>query len=176
MSVATLKQVPLRQVFPGLIVVASTVLALTTAAAAGTGKQIVREKPLMTGSNVPAPVRSILERACEDCHSENTVWPWYSHIPPISWQIYSDVEKGRALMDLSKWSDYTENQRRGYTVAIGAAIQNHLMPPSKYVRMHREARLSSDELELVRAWVLAEHKTARKQDLEAPIAFRSGRQ
>ena len=64
-------------------------------------------------------------------------------------------------MDLSKWSGYTDNERRGFTAAIGAAIQNRLMPPPKYLWMHREARLSSDELELVKAWALAKHKTSQ---------------
>jgi hypothetical protein len=149
---ATGKQVPLIRVCVGLIVVASIVLALTTATAGGTAKRTVLEKPLMKGSNVPARVRSILERACQDCHSENTVWPWYSHIAPIAWQIRTDVERGRAFMDLSKWNDFTESERRGFTGAINAAVQNHLMPPPKYVWMHPEAQLSSDELELVRAW------------------------
>jgi hypothetical protein len=161
---ATLKQVHFRRVFVALIVVASIVLALTTATAGGTAKRTVLEKPLMAGSNVPTRVRVILERACQDCHSENTVWPWYPHIPPISSQVHSDVERGRAFMDLSKWSDYTETQRQGYASAIGAATRNHLMPPPMYMRMHPEARLSSDELELVRTWVLAGRKTVRKAE------------
>jgi hypothetical protein len=70
-------------------------------------------------------------------------------------------------MDLSKWCDYTEAQRRGYTSAIGAATQNHLMPPPLYVRMHPETRVSSDELELIKTWVLAERKTASRQNPEA---------
>ena len=117
--------------------------------------QPVMEKSLLAGSSVPVPVRAILQRACGDCHSENTIWPWYAHIPPISLQIHSDVAKGRAFLDLSKWNDYTEGERRGFTVAIRAAIQNHRMPPPKYVWMHPEARLSIDELELVNAWALA---------------------
>ena len=153
----------LKRVFVGLIVVAFIALALTTATARGTGKQTVMERSALAGSNVPVPVRAILERACQDCHSENTVWPWYAYIPPISWQIHTDVERGRAFMDLSKWNDYTESERRGFTAAIGAAIQNHLMPPPKYVWMHREARLSNDELEVVRAWALGRYKTAKKQ-------------
>jgi hypothetical protein len=152
MGVTTRNIVALRRVFVGLIVVASVALAFTTAIADGTGKQTVMEKSLLTGSNVPVPVRAILERACQDCHSENTVWPWYSHIAPIAWQIRTDVERGRAFMDLSKWNDFTESERRGFTGAINAAVQNHLMPPPKYVWMHPEAQLSSDELELVRAW------------------------
>jgi hypothetical protein len=150
-------------VFVGLIIVASVALALTTAIVDGTGNQTIMKKSLLTRSNVPVPVRAILERACQDCHSEKTVWPWYSHIVPIAGQIHTDVERGRAFMDLSKWNDFTESERRGFTAAIGVAVQNHLMPPPKYVWLHPEARLSSDELELVRAWALAENKTAKKQ-------------
>jgi hypothetical protein len=70
-------------------------------------------------------------------------------------------------MNLSKWSDYSEIRRRIYTSSIGAATQNHIMPPPMYVRMHSEARLSSAELELVRTWALAEQKTATGSNLKA---------
>ena len=163
MTVTTRNLVPLRRVFVGLIVVGSVALAVTTAIVDGTGNQTVMQKSLLGGSNVPVPVRAILERACHDCHSENTVWPWYSHVAPIGWQIHTDVERGRAFMDLSKWNDFTESERRGFTAVIGAAVQNHLMPPPKYLWLHPEARLSSDELELVRAWALAQKKTSKKQ-------------
>jgi hypothetical protein len=146
-----------------LTVVASVVLGLTTATVYGAGNRTVKEKSLLTRSNIPVPVRAILERACQDCHSGNTVWPWYSRIPPISWQVHTDVVRGRAFMDLSKWNEFTESERRGFATAIEAAVQDHVMPPQKYVWMHREGRLSSGELELVRAWALAEHKTAKKQ-------------
>ena len=163
MGMATLNPVRLRKVFVGLVVVTSVGLALTNLTAYGTGKQKAMKKSLLVGSNVPVPVRAVLERACQDCHSENTVWPWYSHIPPVSWQIHTDVERGRAFMDLSKWNDYSDSERKGFTAAIGAATQSHIMPPPKYVWMHREARLSSDELELIRAWAFAAQKTVKKQ-------------
>jgi hypothetical protein len=163
MAVTTRSVVLLRRAFVGLIIVASVALAVTAAIVDGIGNQIVMQKSLLTGSNVPVPVRAILEHACQDCHSENTVWPWYSHIAPIGWQIHTDVERGRAFMDLSKWNDFTESERRGFTAVIGAAVQNNLMPPRKYVWLHPVARLSSDELELVRAWALAENKRAKKQ-------------
>jgi Haem-binding domain len=163
MGVTTRNIVPLRRVLVGLIVVVSVALALTAAIVDGTGNQTAMEKSLLRGSNVPVPIPAILERACQDCHSEETVWPWYSHIAPIARQIHTDVEMGRAFMDLSKWNDFTESERRGYRAAIGAAVQNHVMPPPKYVWLHPEARLSSDELELVRAWAVAKDKTAKKQ-------------
>jgi len=110
---------------------------------------------------MPIPVRAILERACQNCHSENTAWPWYSHIAPISWQIHIDVERGRAFMNLSKWNGFAENEGRGFTAAIDTAVQDHVMQPQKYVWMHREVRLSSDDLDIVRARAFANHKALK---------------
>jgi hypothetical protein len=151
---------PSRRSFAGLIVVASVTLALTTANPSGGRTETGMKTSLLAGSNVPESVRAILERSCQDCHSQNTIWPWYAHIPPISGQIHSDVAKGRAFMDLSKWNEYSEGKKRGLRVAIGAAIQDHRMPPPKYVWMHRDARLSSDELELIKAWAFGKHQTS----------------
>ena len=138
--------------FTGFAVLLCVAIALTTPASGGLKTQKPGKQTLLEGSSVPPPVRAILERACQDCHSGNTSWPWYSHIPPISRRIHKDVDKGRAFMDLSKWNSYTEGQRRGFRVAIGAAIEGQLMPPAKYVWMHRKARLSNDELSVVKAW------------------------
>ena len=161
----------------GLVLGASVTLALTTMNSTGSHNHMAAKK-LMEGSSVPAPVRAFLQRACQDCHSENTAWPWYAHIPPVSWQIQSDVAKGRAFMDLSRWNDYTEAERQAFMMTIEAAIQNHLMPPPKYVWMHPEARVSADELELLRVWVSAKSKTGSQNDrgrlaLKAPARAES---
>lgn len=121
MGMATRNPAPVRRGLVGLIVVASVALALTTATSDGVRNQTGMRRSILAGSTVPVPVREILQRACQNCHSENTIWPWYAQIPPISRQIHSDVAKARAFMDLSKWNDYTEGERRGFTAAIGAA-------------------------------------------------------
>jgi len=123
----------------------------------GKGHQKTGERTLLSGSDVPPPVRAVLQRACQDCHSDHTAWPWYANIPPASWRIHSDVAKGRAFMDLSKWKDYTEGERRGYKTAIGAVVQEHLMPPPSYLWLHHEARLSSSDLAIIRAWAVTNH-------------------
>jgi len=145
----------LRRGFVVLVVVGYVALALTTATKDGATNSAPVEKPLLAGSNVPASVRSILQRACQDCHSENTIWPWYANVPPLSSHIHKDVARGRAFMDLSKWNAYTEGQRRGFMAAIVTSLQDHVMPPPKYVWLHPEARLSGAELNLVKAWALA---------------------
>jgi hypothetical protein len=109
-------------------------------------------KSLLAGSEVPPPVRAVLERACQDCHSANTEWPWYARIPPVSWRIHNDVEKARAFLDFSKWDQYSESERQGFAAAIAASARGKLMPPSEYVWMHREARLSGADMRLLQAW------------------------
>ncbi len=133
-------------------------LALAAWASDGERNQKLAAKPLLVGSGVPIPVRGILQRACQDCHSKNTTWPWYAHVPPISWEIRKDVERGRTFLDLSKWNDYTEAERLTFTVAIGSAVQDELMPPGNYVWMHKTARLSRDERALIREWVLTSQR------------------
>jgi hypothetical protein len=113
-------------------------------------------RPLLAGSKVSKPILPILQRACQDCHSANTEWPWYSRIPPVSWKIHEDVEQGRKFMDLSKWDTYTDGERSGFLLAIVAASQAHIMPPPKYVWMHPRAKLSDAELSAMRNWALAE--------------------
>ena len=140
-----------------MIVLASAGLALTTAnSKSGTWETV--ERPLLAGSNIPQPVRAVLQRACQDCHSANTAWPWYSRIPPVSFRIHDDVAKGRAFLDFSKWNEYSDGQRRGFTTAIGAAVGSGLMPPAQYIWIHRGARLSRTELELVQAWARTNSK------------------
>jgi hypothetical protein len=151
MGMATRTHALWRQGFLGLIFFTFGTLAFTTATSKGVPNPN-EEKSFLAGSNVPDPVRAVLQRACQDCHSKNTTWPWYSEIPLVSQQIHEDVARARSFMDFSKWNDYTEVERRGFTIAIGAAIQGHLMPPAKYRWMHPKARLSAEEIDLIRAW------------------------
>src|ERR1051326_2749699 len=152
MGMATLNHSLLRRSFAGLMAFAFVAFAFSTATSEDSSAPKPNRNVFAENSNVPEPVRKVLERACMDCHSANTLWPWYSNIPPVSWQIHNDVAKPRAFMDLSKWNEYTENQRRGFTLAIEAATEGHLMPPPRYLWMHPGARLSSDELATVKAW------------------------
>ncbi len=138
----------------GLAVCGAVALSLGTANSNGTAGPGA-EGRLLAGSGAPAPVRAILERACRNCHSAETDWPWYAQIPPLSARIREDVAKGRAFMDLSKWNEYSEGERRGFAAAIGAATAGGLMPPARYRWLHPEARLSSAELQTIQAWVLS---------------------
>src|SRR5215467_4475093 len=107
----------LKSSFTAIGFVTVLAVALTSLNANSSANSSGGHGPLLGGSQVPSSVRSILSRACQDCHSANTHWPWYSKVPPLSWQVHKDVAQGRSFMDLSKWSEYTEGERKGYLAA-----------------------------------------------------------
>jgi len=84
--------------------------------------------------------RALAVRACFDCHSNETVWPWYSNIPPISWLVISDTLRGRTQLNFSEWS---QGGRR--TGEMSEVIQEGRMPPWFYLPMHPNALLSGLE-------------------------------
>jgi hypothetical protein len=118
----------------------------------------VTENGLLADPGVPLQARSILQRACQDCHSDNTEWRWYSDVPPVSRQIHDDVTRGRAAMNLSKWNEYSDRQRTGFMLAIMATTKARIMPPPKYVWMHRHAKLSDTDLKELEKWAIAKTK------------------
>ena len=67
-------------------------------------------------------------------------------------------------MDLSKWNDYTDRERRGFLVSMAAALKTHAMPPARYVWMHPEARLSDAEFFSLENWAIAEQQRIRRRD------------
>lgn len=86
--------------------------------------------------------RALAERACFDCHSNQTRWPWYSHVAPMSWIAQNHVDEGRSVLNFSDWT-------RGNSEAGEAAetVREREMPPRSYTLLHPEARLTDAERE-----------------------------
>ena len=83
--------------------------------------------------------RELAKRACFDCHSNETTWPWYSNVAPASWLIQSDVDEGRRALNFSEWGGRDEAREAAETVREGE------MPPSYYTWLHGTAKLSDAE-------------------------------
>ena len=84
---------------------------------------------------------ALLRRACFDCHSNETVWPWYSNVAPMSWLLQKDVDEARSRLNFSEWG----TQKAADPRLIKAMIETGAMPPSRYVMMHPEAKLTQSE-------------------------------
>ena len=91
--------------------------------------------------------RALADRACFDCHSSETRWPWYASIAPVSWLLQRDVEIGREHLNFSDWNqDHAEHGHESHEPEeLGRIILDGSMPPSRYLLMHPEARLTEAE-------------------------------
>lgn len=84
--------------------------------------------------------RATFIQACGDCHSNETKWPWYSNVAPVSWLVMHDVEDGRAVLNVSEWG---RPENEGTDAA--EEVQEGEMPQWYYVMMHPEAGISQEE-------------------------------
>ena len=84
--------------------------------------------------------RDLAKRACFDCHTNQTVWPWYSYVAPISWRVADHVRTGRADLNFSEWDQPNEDLDE-----VVEKIEEGEMPLNDYLLVHSEARLTPDE-------------------------------
>jgi Haem-binding domain len=101
---------------------------------------------------VPAAVMSTLRRACFDCHSHETRWPWYASVPIASMLVERDVTAGRGQLDLSRWTEYNPFDRADLLDKMCRLASTARMPPWPYRAMHGEARLSAGDVAALCAW------------------------
>ncbi len=107
---------------------------------------------LAASSAVPPEIDSLLRRACADCHSDQTSWPWYSGIAPVSWIVADDVHRGRAELNFSKWATYSLEKQSHLLEEIGEVVEQQAMPPWSYRVLHPEARFSDQETAAILHW------------------------
>ena len=101
---------------------------------------------------MPADVKAVFERSCKNCHSNETSWPWYSYVAPISWVVVRDVHQARKAMNLSEWGSYPINIKTNKLKEICEQLTNGDMPDRKYTLIHRRARPTAKERGAVCQW------------------------
>lgn len=111
--------------------------------------------PIETEITTPDHVKAILRKACYDCHSNTTRWPWYSSIAPVSWLISRDVTEARKELNFTAWNRYTPKKQASLREDVWKQVEEGHMPPRRYRLMHPEARLAHAEKEVLRNWATA---------------------
>jgi hypothetical protein len=101
---------------------------------------------------VPAPVKQILQRACYDCHSNRTVYPWYESVQPVAWWLNKHVTEGKGELNFSEFAGYGTKRAVRKLQAIADEVHDREMPLTSYLLMHRDARLTDAERALVSKW------------------------
>ena len=110
--------------------------------------------PVESEAPAPASVRAILRRSCYDCHSNETVWPWYSRIAPVSWLLARDVREGRRELNFSTWNQMTPERKAKKLNKSWKEIERGEMPMWFYLPLHPSARLSPADRNILRDWML----------------------
>lgn len=99
--------------------------------------------PITSEPNWDSPqTKELAQRACFDCHSNETVWPWYSNVAPVSWLVQHDTEEGRQYLNFSTWNEGGKGREPDEAIE---AVGEGWMPPPMYLTMHPEARLTPAE-------------------------------
>lgn len=112
-----------------------------------------RSNPVVTQDvAAPADVAPILRRACYDCHSNETTWPWYAHVAPVSWLLHRDVVDGRRHLNFSEWDKVPADRRGRKLQGVAREVASGDMPLWFYLPMHPAARLSSAEKARLQDW------------------------
>lgn len=120
------------------------------------GMQLVpaeRENPPVSKAfTAPAEVMSILQKACYDCHSNETKWPWYSYVAPMSWLVSDHVREGREEMNFSQWDQASAEMRAEVAEEVYEEVAEGEMAPWYYRLSHANARLTDAERETLQSW------------------------
>lgn len=102
---------------------------------------------------VPDSVKSVLQNACYDCHSNNTNYPWYSNIQPMAWMMATHITNGKEKLNFSDFDSNRTRKQISKLKEISNQIKDDEMPISSYKLMHKNARLSQNEKFLLMNWM-----------------------
>ena len=108
--------------------------------------------PVENRSVGPEPVMKLFRNACFDCHSNETVWPWYGKVAPFSWLVARDVNKGREVLNFSTWSRLPLREQEEMMDKIWKAVKFGDMPPPMYTLGHPEGQVTTDHHRMLRLW------------------------
>lgn len=100
-------------------------------------------------NKVPSEIENQLMQSCYDCHSNNTVYPWYSKIQPAAWFLEDHIKEGKAELNFNEWDNYSDRRKKSKLRSIIKQIENGEMPLDSYTLIHRDAIFSKEEKETV---------------------------
>lgn len=105
----------------------------------------------------PPHVEQLLERACYDCHSDNTRYPWYANVEPVGWWLADHIKSGKRHLNFSVIGSYPAKKLGHAFSHISDQVTEHDMPLDSYTLIHRDARLSAADIRAIADWADGVH-------------------
>jgi hypothetical protein len=145
-----MKRVPAKWIVVGSI---AFLILIQVIQPSRTNPPVIPSRSLEAHVEVPPEVQAVLKRACYDCHSNATVWPWYSYVAPVSWYVAHDVNTARGHVNLQNWEAQVSPQEGlEHLGLVCKLIRNGTMPPADYRVMHKGTDVTPEETTAVCAW------------------------
>jgi len=101
---------------------------------------------------VPADIHAVLKKSCYDCHSNNTVYPWYTNIQPVGWWLQDHVNEGKGELNFDEFGTYDQKKAKHKFEEIEEVVNEGEMPLSSYTLIHGDAKLSPEQSSAIAAW------------------------
>jgi hypothetical protein len=139
-----------------VIVVACLFVLVQFKRPARTNPSIDQSQTIEAQTQMTPQVAAILDRSCRDCHSNRTVWPWYTNISPVSWFTTDHVNEGRKDMNLSEWGKLPKDRQAKKLQQMCDLVQDGVMPLSTYTPLHAGSKPGPYEVKTICAWTEAE--------------------
>ena len=103
---------------------------------------------------IPRIVKSVLQTACYNCHSNNTNYPWYANIQPMGWLLASHIKDGKAELNFNEFGSYSQRRQQSKLKSIASQVKDDEMPLVSYTMLHKNARLTKEQKALIIDWAL----------------------
>ena len=107
---------------------------------------------IVNNVDIPEDVKLILKTSCYDCHSNETHYPWYSYVAPVSFLVSRDTKVGREELNFSNWKEYSKSDMAGILDGISDEVAEGEMPMKIFTLIHQDASLSNQEKEILIDW------------------------
>ncbi|HUR98961.1 MAG TPA: heme-binding domain-containing protein [Pyrinomonadaceae bacterium] len=146
----------------GVIVLALAFLAAQFIRPNFSNPPVVEGETLRSSTAVPPDVEAVLGRSCNDCHSNETHYPWYSKISPFNWLLADHIEDGRKELNFSVWNTYTARKKVRKLDELCAEVEHGEMPLPSYLWIHRDAAIHASDAALLCDWAKAEGDRIRR--------------
>jgi hypothetical protein len=139
-----------------VIVLAALLLALQFVRPARTNPVVDESQTIFARTQMTPQVAAILDRSCRDCHSNKTVWPWYTNVAPVSWFIVNHVNEARPRLNLSEWGKLDRDRQSKKLQQICDQVSDGSMPLSTYTPLHPGSKVSPADVKVLCDWTDAE--------------------
>ena len=113
----------------------------------------ISNNDILKAEDLSREVSRILVTSCYDCHSNNTNYPWYSEITPVNFFLDNHVKDGKRHLNFSEWAKLSAEKKAHKVEEIGEEVENNKMPLDSYVWLHKEAKLTEAQKQLLLDWV-----------------------